>query len=381
MDLSFSALVAIPTFITPALIGLFLYRIFIPSGHSFKRNDFTILMILGVFTVYLNLDLFELVAQKAYMGFYLSSTNSPESRIWYSFFQNSNIKSEFPWNVFNRLPLMKQGEVNSIWDIFILLHLRAFLFWVVLWGSIPVLEKIRDLILANNDNDKTRRRSKKRETNSNSATLDNEEGSKFISALINIFIFIIDFFQKRIYSSWSFLFTYNKNIEILMCDIHLDDGSLYMGTLSGYFQEENKLLQIALTNIIRFYPDSSSQNSISDGQNNQPKKLKRKIKFVINSGEMIFLPERIVSIHAWNLKKNTEIVHRISDDISEEYFKWYLSLMNDNSEVFSKIEVWVLYETKKESDLFITRFSEWYDKSGLDIPEDKIEIYQGTKKS
>lgn len=364
MDLNLSALVAIPTFITPALIGLFLYRFFIPTGYSLKRSDFTVLMIVGVFTAYLNLDLFELVIQKAYSSFYLGSQNNPESRIWYNFFQNSNMKSDFPWIIFNKIPFMRQKEAYSIWDVFVLLHHRAFLFWTLVWGLIRLVESRLDVILAKNDDDKISRRSKKKAEN---------------SFCLNSFVFIITGLRKRLYSSWSILFRHNKNIEILMCDIHLEDENLYMGTLSGYFQEENKLQQISLTNIIRFYPDSTTENKKSEGQVNANSKSSRKIKFVINSGEMIFLPERIISIHPWNLKKNTEIIHHISDKFSEEYFKWFVSIMNDNPDVFSKIEVWVLYETKEESDSFKSRFAEWYEKSGLDIPEDKLEIYQGTK--
>jgi hypothetical protein len=198
MDLNLSALVAIPSFITPALIGLFLYRFFIPTGYSLKRSDFTVLMIVGVFTAYLNLDLFELVIQKAYSSFYLGSQNNPESRIWYSFFQNSNMKSDFPWIIFNKIPFMRQKEAYSIWDVFVLLHHRAFLFWALVWGLIRVLESRLDVILAKNDGDKTSRRSKKKAEN---------------SLCLNFFVFIITSLRKRLYSSWSILFRHNCRIS------------------------------------------------------------------------------------------------------------------------------------------------------------------------
>ena len=60
------------------------------------------------------------------------------------------------------------------------------------------------------------------------------------------------------------------------------------------------------------------------------------------------------------------------DANSEEQFKWYLILLNENPHIFEKLLVYTFFEEKSKRESFEERISSW-------LKHNKISIDQGEK--
>lgn len=346
MDVSWIALVIFPILITPASLMLWVFRWFFPRGRFLSTNNwplFLTMIFLGGLT---NLDLIFNFARRLFeISLGQLCTQSKMYLLFHELVSNAHPENDFIWKYLN---WFNPSSIQmSVTDFLYYLHIRPFVLTIIILSFIKAVECLND-----------RCEAKKFLKKSNNTSKRSKKERSFIGK-------ILDYTHSLISHPWVLSTRYNKHIEILMLDVHMEDGNLYMGKLTGFHPVENEISSLSMTHILRYSQEAEGTNTnLSKGvvrQTSTPPidgKTLVRMRIVNHDGEIFFPYEKIRTIHIWNLMLGTTVDVSIYDRNSEELFRWYLSLSISSPDIITSMKC-SYFGTQEDFNEFIRRFKAW----------------------
>lgn len=183
------------------------------------------------------------------------------------------------------------------------------------------------------------------------------EKCKFVEWATN---FVEKYFFSTLYLAlshpWVAHTRHNKKAEILMVDALTRDGNLYSGIYSNFIPtvDKERVLSISIENAIRYYPKDNSNpkdnERLSCNETTEEEKtaIKRRVRNIKNSGELIIPFNQIETVHLWKQKIGiSPIVNFYNNSNSYELLKWYLLIMKKHPHAYQELIICILKEKEK----------------------------------
>lgn len=378
-SITLSALLLLLILVTPALLIIFVFRLFYPKTRTISSSDAKTLLICCIVNLFIN-------------GFLLESylSNFFASNVSQIFSEKPNIseaaKTLLVRDSLTSLPirpsqfLSKYFDIfnyppTSFWGLILDLHLRTLLVGLLifcLFKFVGVLEEVLQAIPYYRTNELRWYHKGLAYFFGYRTQLNDRTNYEQNRIAIRVFGWEpTKFFREAIYHPWAILTRTNRRREILMADVLTAEGSLYSGALSSWVQTDHTVSEVALEYAIRYYPENSSANGQKDTGTEQKKT--RKSSFIKNNGEMVIPRERIETLHFWEIRRGFEVAVKIGSDNDLEKLKWFLVLAFVYPKFFARISI--LVEVPNEKWLKIrSDLGKWLENNRIKFNKDNIVI-------
>lgn len=356
MDLSWAAVIILPTLFTPAVFLTFLFRLAIPKSKAPPNRDYTSVLLFLILSALINLELIAFVADLIGRNQIMWLSPSLESTAKFNLFRDLVGRNDYqPMRPFVSIYsfLVNDFLRTNIFGIFIDLHLRPAIFCFFVFLANKTLAKIKKY-------------------------LDGNYYEKFPSVYFNKAInTLLDPFKRHFFSYWNYVLDFDENLEILMLDILHDDDNLYSGMFVDWTPDDSESTDtvgsLGIKNIFRYEPAKGIIKPEDDSHFTSPKS-ERRWRLIQNDGVMYVPYSKIKTIHVWRFKKEASLNIWVTDNNSNERMKWYLLLFSKRPEFFSSVNVKSKVKNEEEMNRYEANFISWVHSIKLENYIDKINL-------
>ncbi len=377
-SVTISTLLILLTLITPALLLVFIYRLFFTRTRSIKSTEVSQFLLCCAFNLAVNFKLFSWYFQK------LITNASPlftkdQIETTKHLLGNGNIESPTRITSF----FVNKDDTN-IFYFLMDLHLNVVFLGLLLVFFCYIIGRLEDYLAVSYDlKGKVNLNRRQKFVLCLFGYLNSKEKNvKFKRARISIFGFEpVKFFRDAIHHPWAVLTWSNPDAEILMIDILTSDGSLYSGKLSYWVPEGDSYSNISMEHAIRYYMYSKEltaqerhkKEAISEGISQSVKLKSNKINFIKNNGELVLPKEKTESVHLWRINKGSNYTVIIKNEYHLEIFKWYLVLAYTHPGFIKKLEGIILVDNEKWTQ-FKEELEKWLKDTNLVFDRELTDI-------
>lgn len=361
MDLSWAAVILLPSIVTPALLLHFFFRLIVPKSKAPPQNDFTSILLFCLLTAVINLQLIAYFANL--IIFRTTFADGPLISNLFELYRALIGRNDYdPIRPFISLYSLVSNEFlnTNIFGIFLDLHLRPLFLGISIWITKLFFSKIKKMI-------------------------DEKYYESCIQRWLDSFFAYITYpFKKYFFSYWNYVLDFNPNVEILMLDLLHDDGNLYSGKFIDWTPDDSEsndtVGSLGIGAVFKYGPTSEAKKTESaKKETEQPGHFtsppsERKWRMLTNKGNMYVPFAKIRTIHIWKLKKGGTLDIWVNDFNTNERMKWYLSLASLKENFLSKINIIVTVKDDKDFINYLENFENFISDNGLDKLMTIIEL-------
>jgi hypothetical protein len=357
LELSWAAVVFIPTVLTPAILLYFMFRLLIPKAKSPPSNDLMSLMIFILLSFLINIQLIGYTVENLWPA-YISS-----EKVMAVYKNIIGLNDYDPFRPFISIYscLVNDFLPTNILGIFLDLHLRVLLIGLIVCGLYHLFLLFKWVV-------------------------DENFHGKWPSTTLNkVLNKIFDPFKKYFFSYWNYVFDFDENLEVLMIDVNTETDELYSGLFVDWTPDDDisrdAIGSLGMTNILKYESKGSGtnpspSNEVKSGHFNL-KPSNRRWRLIQNDGTMYIPYSRVNTIHIWKIKRGSTLNLWVNDSNKNERLKWYLMLASKKQKFITKITVNVKVESQEDADNYIENLLSWVSENDLDEISSvlNIEVY------
>lgn len=355
MDLSWAAVILLPSIVTPALLLYFLFRLIVPKAKSPQQNDFISILLFSLLVTVINLQLLgftiNLIAKAQY---YDGIRISNSFELYRSLIGRNSFDPIRPFVFFYRI-FCNDFLPTNILGIFLDLHIRPILIAIGLYLAKIILKSIKEI-------------AEVRFYDSSWI----KKADILISKLTNPF-------KKYFFSYWNYVLDFNPNLEIIILDISTEDGNLYTGRFVDWTPDDSSssdtIGSLGIKDVFKYAPPEKIELKSYEvtGHFSAPKS-KRDWRLINNKGTMYIPYSFTRTIHIWKLHRGAIINIWVNDFSSNERMKWYLLLVGSRPNFIGEIVINVNVRSDDEQDSYLENFENFIIENGIENLVDIIDL-------
>lgn len=360
MNISWSALLLVLVFITPAYLMLSLFKVqLFPKIRTIGPSDTTLFLVCSALSILFN---FKILNE---MAFYLiSQVNYVEIPTW-----EVSLLRQLVTPLPEAYKLTSFFYSNSEHNLFIFileLHLRAITIGVIF---IAILEGISAFLemweyLPYRDDSKSKCKLVRSFFDNALPRKVRPDISKFLSEKRSSLWFInkLNDIRASFYHPWSIITATNKRREILMVDILTTDDNLYSGKLSTWVPNNNEISAISIDYVIKYSPKNNSKD--------------REKYLIKNHGELVIPASQIKTYHFWEIRKQYVFNITIKAKSDLEVLKWALLLVFVHDGFIKTVTAQFNSETVNKPMFveIINNLNNWMNDNSILLPDGVLKL-------
>lgn len=367
MDLSWAAVVFIPTIITPAIILYFMFRLLIPKAKSAPNNDFVTILIFILLSALINLQLIGYFTEVLWKA-HIPQDKSIVLKLFKDVLGRNDYDPIRPF-IFLYKRIVNDFLPTNVFGVLIDLHFRVFLV-----GGIIYLSQVGFKLLKWIVDDKFYGR------------LPSELLYKINNAISNPF-------KKYFFSYWNYVLDFDENLEILMVDITTDGDELFSGKFTDWTPDDDTsrdaIGSLGITTILKYEARGTSKEEFDEEEEEKKKAQKshfymqssrRRWRLIQNDGAMYIPYSTIKSIHVWRIQRGSSLNVWVNDKNKNARLKWHLMLASKHPKFIKEVRVNVEVKNQKEADNYLENLFSWIAENEVDNVDDKLSIEFFSKK-
>ncbi|MBI3543701.1 MAG: hypothetical protein HY075_10555 [Deltaproteobacteria bacterium] len=374
MNVTWTAIAVLLTFVTPALPLLVIFRFVYPKFKTIAPKDFSLLLLGCLMSVFINWTLIAWAAQQ-YVSIALSSVDAGDAKWEYALLRAFFLKSNYctpirpAFFVLTKCLKMDISRVD-IMPLILDLQIRPLFIGLILSGFGQVLIRIERLLLQRAD----------RKDSSESLYAPNR-----LDRITKLFHGTLTGLRAGFYHPWELLTENNPKHTLLVADVFAKEGSIYSGLFTAWVPGQDGMEAISIQYALRFEPTKLEQKPAPPADpwrasfEKKPASRDGRGKVLVkNNGRLVIPMAEIQTMHFWKIRRGSKYNVEIKSLSDLERLKWYLLLAFTYPDFVTMISINVKL-TRGDYAIVGKRLGEWTTESGISLSLDRVKVFEDLK--
>jgi len=366
LDLSWAAVIFIPTILTPAIIFYFMFRLLVPKAKSPPQNDAVSILLFVLLSCLVNIQLIGYLAEILWQA-YIPPDKTPILSLFRNILGRNDYDPIRPF-LFFYTKFVNNFLPTNVLGIFIDLHFRVVLIGVLLFILQWIFKSVKTFI-------------------------DIKFYGKFPSNILNeLANALLNPFKKFFFSYWNYVLDFDENLELLMIDISTNNDELYSGKFVDWTPDDDaskdSIGSIGITTVLKYEAKGTAeqQNCNCDNDNSEEmqkkqdkgyfysKSSKRRWRLIQNDGTLYIPYSNIDTIHIWKIQRGSYFNVWVDNENKNERLKWHLMIISKSPDFIKQIKIKVKIDTQEKADNYLENLFSWIAENDLGNIAAKLHI-------